>query len=331
MIIAKTPYRISFFGGGTDFPEWYKNNKGKIISTSINYFSYIQIKNLPDIFDYKYRLRYFLREEVNRIADIKHPVIREALKYFKHNKQGLDIIHSGDLVARSGIGSSSSFTVGFLHAFCEYKNIKISKRKLADLAIKFEQIILKEHVGSQDQIIAAYGGFQIINFKNKKFNCTKLKLKKKKIKLLESSVQLFYTGIQRSAQILEKKKILSVYKKQKYYNKIYNIACEAEKIFLSNNNKNFISKIGNLLNLQWTVKKNLAKGVTNDSIDRVYNLALKNGAIGGKLCGAGGGGFLLFVTPKRYQKKVSKYVNLPEVLVKFGEEGSKIIFNHNKK
>ena len=117
----------------------------------------------------------------------------------------------------------------------------------------------------------------------------------------------------------------------KYYNKIYNIACEAEKVFLCNNNKNFISKIGNLLNLQWTLKKNLAKGVTNDSIDRAYNLALKNGAIGGKLCGAGGGGFLLFVTPKRCQKKVSKYVNLPEVLVKFGEEGSKIIFNHNKK
>jgi D-glycero-alpha-D-manno-heptose-7-phosphate kinase len=136
MIIAKTPYRISFFGGGTDFPAWYKKNRGKIISTSIDYFSYIQIKNLPDIFDYKYRLRYFLREEVNRIIDIKHPVIRAALKYFKHNKQGLDIIHSGDLVARSGIGSSSSFTVGFLHALCEYKKIKISKKKISRFSNK---------------------------------------------------------------------------------------------------------------------------------------------------------------------------------------------------
>ena len=208
MIIAKTPYRISFFGGGTDFPAWYKKNRGKIISTSIDYFSYIQIKNLPDIFDYKYRLRYFLREEVNRIIDIKHPVIRAALKYFKHNKQGLDIIHSGDLVARSGIGSSSSFTVGFLHALCEYKKIKISKKKLADLAIKFEQRVLKEYVGSQDQIIASYGGFRTINFKDKSYTCKKLKLNRQKIKLLETSVQLFYTGIQRSAQIVEKKKIL---------------------------------------------------------------------------------------------------------------------------
>jgi D-glycero-alpha-D-manno-heptose-7-phosphate kinase len=332
MIIVKTPYRISLFGGGTDFPQWYNKKKGKVISGSINHFSYIQLKKLPKIFNYKYRIRYFLREEVVNEEEIKHPVIREAIKLFKINKlnDGLDITHSGDLHAQSGIGSSSSFTVGLLHALNEYLNIKISKKKLAELSIDFEQKVLKEYVGSQDQVIASYGGLRIINFEKKGFKCTKLKLSGQKMNILEKSLQFFYTGIQRNSQKLEKKKILSIQSKQEYYNQIYNIASEAQKIFMRRDNDKLIHKIGNLLNKQWMIKKKLVKGVSNSKIDKMYAKAIKNGAIGGKLCGSGGGGFLVFMTPKKFQRKVSKNINLPEIKMKFTNEGSKIIFNNNK-
>ena len=325
MIISKTPYRISFFGGGTDFPEWYKNNKSFVISASINHYSYITVKELPQIFKYKFRIRYFYREEAKNIDEIKHPVIRSILK-FKKFKGNLDIVHHGDLPARSGIGSSSSFSVGMINALNAINKQKISKKKLAQQSIHLEQNILKENVGSQDQVAAVFGGLNIIYFYKKSFKCIPLKIKKKKLEEFQNWIQLFYID-QRSSQKVEKDKIKMIKEKRNYYIKINEIAKKALKIIMSHE-KNFLVQLGNLLNDQWELKKRLSKKVSNKRIDYIYKKALSNGAVGGKIIGAGGGGFMMFLTPPSKQKKLKKALNLPEVKIKFDTKGSTIIYKN---
>lgn len=325
MIISKTPYRISFFGGGTDFPEWYKNNKSLIISAPINHYSYITIKELPKIFKYKFRIRYFYREEAKNINEIKHPVIRSILK-FKNFKGGLDIVHHGDLPARSGIGSSSSFSVGMIKALNALNNTKISKKKLAKQTIHLEQNILKENVGSQDQIAAVYGGLNSIHFHKKTFNCIPIKMKKKNQTEFQKWIQLFYID-QRSSQYVEKDKINMIKKNSIYYFKINEIAKKALKI-LKLQKKNFLLQLGKLLSDQWELKKKLSKKVSNKRIDYIYKKALSSGAVGGKIIGAGGGGFIMFLTPPAKQKKLKKALNLPEVKIKFDITGSTIIYKN---
>lgn len=323
MIISKTPYRISFFGGGTDFPNWYKDNRSLVISTTINHYSYITLKDLPKIFKYKFRIRYFYREEASNINEIKHPVIKSILKYKKF-KGNLDIVHHGDLPARSGIGSSSSFSVGMINVLNALNNIKITKKRLAKQSIHLEQNILKEKVGSQDQIAAVYGGLNSIYFHKKKFSCIPVKMKKKNLVEFQKWIQLFFID-QRSSQYVEKDKINQMKKNSIYYLKINEIAKKALKI-LKLQKKNFLLKLGKLLNDQWELKKKLSKKVSNKRIDYIYKKALSNGAVGGKIIGAGGGGFIMFLTPPSKQKKLQKVLNLSEVKIKFDSKGSTIIY-----
>lgn len=325
MIISKTPYRVSFFGGGTDFPKWFKNNKSFVISASINHYSYITLKELPKIFKYKFRIRYFYREETKSINKIKHPVIRSILN-FKKFKGSLDVVHHGDLPARSGIGSSSSFTVGMLNALNGLSKKKISKKKLAKQSIHIEQNILKENVGSQDQVAAVYGGLNCINFYRNSFKCTPIKIKKKNLIEFQKWVQLFYID-QRSSDFVEKDKIKNIKKNDIYYLKINEITKKA-LIILKLQKKNFLTQLGKLLNVQWELKKKLSTKVSNKRIDNIYRQALLNGAVGGKIIGAGGGGFIMFLTPPSKQKKLKKVLNLSEIKIMFDTMGSTIIYKN---
>ena len=325
MIIVRTPYRISFFGGGTDLPAWYNKKKGSVISTTIQNYSYIVLRELPDIFNYNYRIRFYRRDEVNEISSIKHPVVREVLKYKKTNAK-LDITHHGDLPARTGIGSSSCFTVGLVHALNTLKNKKNSKKGLANEAIYVEQKILKESVGSQDQVACAYGGFNKINFFKNNYSCQKLKIKSKKISELEKSIILIYTDQVRNSTILERKKINSIEKKSKYYEEIFGLVNEGEKI-LKSSNSTWLKEFGQILHEQWLLKKSLATNVSNKNLDELYKTCIENGSFGGKILGSGGGGFMMVVTPKKFQNTlIRKISGLKYLRCKFDDSGSKVIY-----
>ena len=290
MIISRTPFRISFFGGGTDFPAWYGEHTGKVISATINKYCYISARVLPPFFNYKYRLRYFKDEHVSQINKIAHPSIRETIKFKKINKS-LEIVHNADLPAQSGLGASSSFTVGLLNCLAGLNNELISKKSLGMQAIDIEQKKIKEFVGSQDQMSAAFGGFNVINFSSNFIKVNPVTAKKN-IEKIEKSIFLIFTGFQRSAQKIEKKKISKLNFNKKYYQEIMNITDVAEKKLYTS--KNIVSDFSELMNKYWWYKKKLSDDVTNKNIDKIYNLGIKNGAYAGKITGAGGGGFMIF-------------------------------------
>lgn len=324
MIISRTPFRISFFGGGTDFPEWYNKNGGKVISTAINKYCYISARVLPPFFNYKYRLRYFKDEHVAKIKDIKHPSIRETLK-FKKFKYNLEVVHNADLPAQSGLGASSSFTVGLLNCLGALNNQLVSKKNLATEAIDIEQKKIKEFVGSQDQMSASFGGFNIIDFNQNSIEVKPVN-SKKNIELLEKSLLVIFTGFQRSAQKIEKKKISKIYYNEKYYKEIMKITNIAEeKIY---NSKNIISDYSELLNKYWWYKKKLSNDVSNNRVNKIYNTGIKNGAYAGKLTGAGGGGFMIFFIDNKKRKMFEEiFKNYVTVPISFDRIGSQIIYN----
>tara|TARA_B100001057_G_scaffold500829_1_gene618150 strand:+ start:7925 stop:8914 length:990 start_codon:yes stop_codon:yes gene_type:complete len=325
MIIVRTPYRISLFGGGTDYPSWYKKNTGLTISGSINHYSYIILKKLPRIFNYNYRIRYYKREEVKNINQIKHPVVREYLKLSKIH-ENIDITHHGDLPARSGIGSSSSFTVGLIHALETFKEKIPNKRELAIQAMNLEQKILNESVGSQDQVAAAFGGFNKIKFGGpQEFICESFPISMKKLKILENWSLLIYTNKTRNSEKIEKIKINNLNKNFDLNCKIIEITNEAEKIFLKGK-PNWIREIGKLLDDYWFIKKKLSKNTSNNFVDNIYKIGKKNGAIGGKLLGAGGGGFMLLIAPPNKHKKIlEKLTKFPVIKFRFEMLGSQVI------
>lgn len=331
MIIIRTPLRISFFGGGSDLPSWYKNyNDGCVLSTSINKYCYIQIRDLDNYFNHKYRIRYFINEEKNNISDISHPVVRVAFnKFFKKKSKGVELIHNADLPARTGLGSSSAFTVSLLHSLYELKKIKFNKNKLWQDSIDIEQNLLKEAVGSQDQIACALGGLNFITFKKKKIHIENLSIYKKKISYLEKNLSLVFLGLDRDAKKIEEDKIFNISHSKNYLNEITSVCNEGKKLFLSNNN-NFVKEFGILLNTQWNLKKQLSKKVSNKSIDEVYSWGMKNGAIGGKLLGAGGGGFFLFLSKNEIEKKklINSFKDKNFIRFKFDIDGSKKIYDN---
>lgn len=327
MIICRTPFRISFFGGGTDFPDWYLNtNKGIVINATINKYCFLIIRKLPPIFDYKYRLRYFNNEYVKNIKDIKHKSIKAVLQKYHPSDFELELVHNADLPALSGLGASSAFTVSLINSLNRlYNNQKLSKHDLALKAIDIEQNILSEYVGSQDQFSCAYGGLNLIKFMKKKIDVSKIKISNKNISLLEKNIILFFTGIQRKAQHVEKDKISKVKRNKNNLDEIYELTREAKKIFL---NKVFdLKSLAKLLNESWLLKKSLSSKVTNTTIDSLYSMGMANGALGGKILGAGGGGFMMFLVPninvkKKLIKKLDKFTSIS---IKFDFEGSKII------
>ena len=333
MIISKTPFRISFFGGGTDYPKWYrvKKNVGKVLNVSIDKYSYIVCRYLPPFFNYKYRIRYFKREETKTIEAIKHPIVRETLKFLKIDK-GIELVHHADLPARSGLGSSSTFTVGLLKVLYELKKKKITKKLLASQAIFIEQNLVKEIVGSQDQVIASYGGLNKITFSKNNFysdfSVKKINCSQQRIKNLESNLMLFFTGLVRTAEIIAKEQVEQIQKNEIILKEMVDIVDEGEKILEKENLK--IKEFGKLLDIQWKLKKSLSKNISNKQLDQYYNCGIEAGALGGKLLGAGSGGFLLFYVEKKNQEKVKKNLKkLLHVPFKFETYGSKILYNQN--
>ena len=325
MIISKTPYRLSLFGGGTDYPAWYENNPSKVISASMAYYCYISLKQLPPYFDYVNRVIYSKIESVSDISQIDHPSVRECLKYYGI-PNGISISHDGDLPARSGIGSSSAFTVGLINAITTYLGWLYSQYDLANDAIHIEQNIIGESVGVQDQIMAAIGGIQVIELSKDDKKIMPLDVSIKYFQELESHIMLGFSGIDRLSDVHAKQQVDNIRsgKSEEYLKAIVSIAEEANTLFY---NAAPLKYIGELLDEQWKYKRQLTDDVTNDYIDRIYKKAMNAGAYGGKLMGAGGGGFFMFLAPPEAHQRIK--LAIPEINVwvpfKFDFEGSTII------
>ena len=326
MIISKTPYRISFFGGGSDYPSWYLKNGGAVLSSTIDKYIYISCRDLPQFFKHKYRIVWSQIETVQNINQIKHRAVKEMLRYYKI-KNGLEIHYDGDLPARSGVGSSSVFVVGLMNLLNQFQGIKLNKKKLAKKSINFEQKILRDAVGSQDQIAATYGGFNKIIFKaGGDFKVNSVNVNKKTLIKLNKNLLLVYTGIKRTAHDIAKTYVNKLQNtKKSHILEICNFVKEGEKALQKNNLNDF----GRLLHESWLEKKKLSSSISNSSVNDIYNKAIKNGALGGKILGAGGGGFFLFYVPQYKQnyfiKSLEKLINVP---FNFSFEGSKILFKN---
>jgi len=325
MVISRTPLRVSFFGGGTDYPVWYKNHGGMVISASINKYTYITVRYLPPFFPYNYRIRYTRQEYRKSLDEIVHPSVRECLRFLKL-KKGVEIQHNADLPARSGIGSSSSFTVGLINALFALQGNIINSRKLALAAIYVEQNLIKENVGSQDQTIVAYGGFNKIRFSNSKtFSVHPLKIDEVKLAILQKNLMLFFTGFVRNASDIAAEQISNTKNKTRSLSKMIGIAKEAEKVLFGKNTS--VDDFGRLLHESWMLKKTLSNKISTDSIDKIYENAMQEGALGGKLLGAGGGGFMLLYIPEKFQKNIlEKLKRLQYVPFRFEFSGSRIIY-----
>jgi len=326
MIVSRTPFRISFFGGGTDFPSWYENNGGSVISTSINKYCYVTIRELPSFFKYKYSIRYKESEIVNNINEIKHPSVKNCFKEVLNNKERLEMIHHADLPALSGIGSSSSFTVGLLNCLYYLKNKNLNKRKLALKAIDIEQNKIKENVGSQHQTIATFGGFNKINFSlKKKIEVNPIPISSKNSILLNKSIVLFFTGFTRNSSEVTKYFLKNLKNNSSILNETKIITDEAFTIFKKKEID--LNKFGFYLNESWKLKRRFSSKVTNEFIDSMYKKGINKGAYGGKLLGAGSGGFICFLIEPRIRKKfISNFKNLLHIPIKLENTGSRIIY-----
>ena len=313
MIISQTPYRVSLFGGGTDLEAWSSKFGGAVISTTIDKYCHISLRSLPPFFDHKHRLVYSKIESVKNIEEIEHPSIKAVLKLYEVG-EGLEIHHDGDLPARSGLGSSSSFTVGLLNAMSAKFGRIMSKQELAMEAINVEQHLIGEAVGSQDQIAAAYGGFNHIEFhSNGEFEVTPIALSHENTAFLQSHMMLFYTRQQRRASEIEKRKIKQMDKLEKEFSEIAGVTRHGLSIL--QNDSLDVRELSSLLDCSWQLKRSLSSAVSNAIIDQAYSTALSNGALGGKLLGAGGGGFMLLLVPPEQQDRMKEvlmpFLNVP--------------------
>lgn len=325
MVISRTPYRISFFGGGTDYPVWYKENSGAVLATTIDKYCYLTCRYLPPFFEHKHRIVYSKVEDVKSIYEIKHPAVRGTLEFMEITK-GLEIHHDGDLPARSGLGSSSSFTVGLLHSLYVLKGIMPTKLRLAKEAIHIERDILKENVGSQDQILASFGGFNKISLEgDDEFKVQPVIMTHNRLKELQDHLVLFFTGFTRHASKIARKQIENSSKKKQELSTMRQMVDEGIKILTQDVD---ISGFGKLLHEAWKLKRSLTNKISTPQIDEIYETACKAGALGGKLLGAGGGGFMIFfVEPEKKSKLKEKLKNLLSVPFQFENAGSEIIFN----
>jgi D-glycero-alpha-D-manno-heptose-7-phosphate kinase len=324
MIISRTPYRISFFGGGTDYPAWYRKHGGAVLATTIDKYCYLTCRYLPPFFEHRIRVVYSKVENCQTIEEISHPSVREVLRHLNMGR-GVEIHHDGDLPARSGMGSSSSFTVGLLNALYALKGQMVSKQQLAQESIYIEQEILKETVGSQDQMSAAHGGLNIIEFfPTGKISVRPVTLNQERIEELNSHLMLFYTGIIRTASNVAESYVNNIENGKRQLCMLNDFLRESISIL---NDGNDINEFGRLLHEAWQVKRSLSNKVSNSSVDEIYSVVRSAGAIGGKLTGAGGGGFMLLFVPPENQVKVREKLNrLIHVPFKFESSGSQIIF-----
>jgi D-glycero-alpha-D-manno-heptose-7-phosphate kinase len=324
MIISRTPFRISFFGGGTDYPAWYRKHGGSVLATTIDKFCYITCRYLPPFFEHRYCVIYSKMEYCQTLDEISHPAVREVLRYLRLER-GVEIHHDGDLPARSGLGSSSAFTVGLLHAGYALMGRMTGKHQLAMESIHLEQDVLKETVGSQDQVLAAYGGFNHISFlPNGEIAVRPVTVGQDRLRELNSHLMLFYTGIKRTASNVAATYVDGIDDRKRQLRLMKDLVEEGVSIV---NGAQDLSAFGELLHEGWQAKRSLSATVSNSSVDGIYDAARSAGALGGKLIGAGGGGFLLLFAPPDCQQAVrEKLGKLIHVPVKFEFSGSQIIF-----
>lgn len=321
MIISRTPFRISFFGGGTDYPAWYEEHGGAVLSTTIDKYCYITCRYLPPFFEHKHRIVYSKIENVVDVDDIEHPAVREVLKYLKIDK-GVEIHHDADLPARSGLGSSSAFTVGILNALHALQYHMPTKLDLTEEAIHVERALLNESVGSQDQVACAYGGFNRIGFSTDgHFVVEKVILSPQRLDDLQSHLMLYFTGFSRFASEIAAEQIKCTRDRQIELSAMLEMVDEAQDVLINGD----ILDFGRLLDCSWQLKRSLTDKISNREIDSIYEGAMDAGALGGKLLGAGGGGFmLLFARPEDQPKVRERLSGLLEVGFRFETTGSQI-------
>lgn len=324
MIITRTPFRISFFGGGTDYPAWYRDNGGSVLSASIDKYCYISCRHLPQFFEYKSRIVWSKIESVKQHEEIQHPAVRAILNFLQVD-HGIEIHHDADLPARSGLGSSSSFTVGLLHALYGLGGKMMSKHELAKTAIHVEQDVIQENVGSQDQVVAAFGGFNKIDFlQENDFHVTPVAIKKDILENLRAHCLLVFSGFSRTASEIAAEQIKTIPQKQNELRSMHGMVDEAISIL---QRQTTLDDFGKLLHESWMLKRSLSKKISTSQIDAIYDTALQAGALGGKVLGAGGGGFLLlFVLPERRHIVCERLKGLLEVPFHFEYMGSQVIF-----
>jgi D-glycero-alpha-D-manno-heptose-7-phosphate kinase len=324
MIISRTPFRISFFGGGTDYPAWYRAHGGEVLATTIDKYCYLTCRYLPPFFEHRFRIVYSKIEECQRVDDIAHPAVRHVLRYLGHER-GVEIHHDGDLPARSGMGSSSAFTVGLLHALYALKGYLPSKHHLAMASIDIEQNCMRETVGSQDQVLAAYGGFNHITFlPHGEIAVRPMVLPRERVDELNAHLMLFYTGIKRTASHIAESYVNDIDGRKRQLRIMKDLVAESIAILSRGED---LRGFGELLHEAWLAKRSLSARVSNADVDAIYERAMAAGAIGGKLMGAGGGGFMLFFVPPERQGRVREALaHLIHVPFKFEFAGSQIIF-----
>lgn len=325
MIITRTPYRISFFGGGSDFPAHYEEHGGTVLSTTINRYSYLQCRILPPFFDHNYRIRYFQTERVNRIEEIQHPSVRECLRYLKY-EHPLEILHSGDIPAMSGIGSSSSFTVGLLLALHGLMGRMVTKRELAEQAITVEQEWIGETVGSQDQYAAAFGGLNRIQFgPGKLIRISPITIPAARIRQLQKNLLFCFSGVSRVSSEIQEEQSKRIGDITGQLREMTALVDEAQGILGDENAE--LDDFGRLLDKAWKLKRGFSSKVSNSVIESIYSTAMRAGALGGKVCGAGGGGFLVFYVPPEKRSAVEKALAESLIVpIRFEYLGAHVIF-----
>lgn len=325
MVITRTPFRISFFGGGTDYPVWYEKNGGAVLSTTIDKYCYITCRYLPPFFEHRSRVVWSKIESVKHVDEIGHPAVREALKFIDMG-EGVEIHHDADLPARSGLGSSSSFVVGLLHALHALRGRLVTKRQLALDAIHVEQERLKDNVGCQDQAAAAFGGFNKVEFGGpQKIAVHPVTLTPAKLIAFQNHLEMFFTGFSRNASDVAREQILNADKNHRELQAMRQMVDESIEIL--NRSGDNLDDFGKLLHESWQLKRGLASNITSPAIDELYVAAREAGALGGKLLGAGGGGFLLFfVRPEQQARVRERLKHLLYVPFRFENLGSQIIY-----
>lgn len=326
MIITRTPYRISFFGGGTDFKPWFSEHGGDILSTTINHYTYLSCRYLPPFnADYRNRIAWRILEQTDSVEDIQHNAVREALRHYDV-WQGVEISVQGDLISRSGLGSSSVFCAGLIKSLFSLKGMMLSDYALAMETIRLEREILKESGGIQDQIAVVYGGFNRIHIHhNGSFSVDPVLLDANKREALNSRLMLFFTGISRNSYQIESAKIQDIGKRQEQLGAMQQMVGEALDILAAPLTE--FDAFGHLLHRTWEMKKQLSDSVSSGLIDEIYEAAIANGALGGKILGAGGGGFILFYVPPEHQNDVRRALcRLIHVPFKFDDQGCQTVF-----
>ena len=322
MIITKTPFRMSFFGGGTDIESFFRENGGAVLSTTFDKYCYVNVRHLPRFFDYSTELSYSKIERVTSVEDISHPAIRNAMKMLDMHE--IRLTYEADLPARSGLGTSSSFAVGMLNAFYALKGKYADKNKLADEAIYLERILCKETGGWQDQIAASFGGFNRINFSADGYEVLPVIISPERKTQLDQNLMMFFTGFTRFSSDVQSENVSGKEERTARLKEMLTLVDEAERVLTDRHKK--LDEFGRLLDYTWKLKRKSGSAVSSDSIDELYSRGINAGALGGKLLGAGGGGFLIFYVQPEYQESVRRVMNdLMYIPFSFENGGTRVI------